>query len=238
MDRTSARARLAAVTCAGLVLAALGARSASVATAGEKAENRAFKRFVDSWPGDYDNLAQQSGTGMVATRLHIVRVALPAFGPNVLYAEWRGAADDKLLRQRLYAFSVEPDGRWRLALHIWPAERADFVGRTAGAWRDPQRLAGVTPADMVGLAGCDVFFGTAGRSGPALAGARSALAGEMQRGACRIPSPGVDRPVYSWTRMRRSRDRLEYLDGWFFADDDQVYRQFSPQWYVFNRSRP
>ncbi len=236
MDRTSAGAPLSAPACAGLLLAALGALSAAGATAAGKSGNRAFMRFVASWPGDYDNLGQQSIAGMVATRLHIVRVTLPAFGPHVVYAEWRGAADDKLLRQRLYAFSVEPDGRWRLALHIWPADRADFVARTAGAWRDPQRLAGVTPADMVGLAGCDVLFGTAGQSGPAAAG--PALAGEMQRGACRIPSPGVNRPVYSWTQMRRSRERLEYRDGWFFADDDQVYRQFSQQWYVFNRSRP
>jgi hypothetical protein len=222
--------RMSPVNDACIIAAAIALLAAAPATATDD-----FERFVASWAGDYDNLHQPAP--YVPTRLHIRRIELPAFGPRAFYAEWIGANDGRVLRQRIYAFSIDADGRWRLALHIWPADRADFVARTAGAWRDPARLSGVTPADMAGLAGCDVLFEP--HEAP-LAGVAephgTAWSGEMRRGDCVIPSPGVEQRVYSWSRMRRSQDRFEYRDGWYFAADDAPYREFSPGWYEFRRS--
>jgi hypothetical protein len=220
-----------------VVAAAIAVLAAAPAAAADP-----FERFIASWAGDYDNLHQPAP--YVPTRLHIRRVDLPAFGPRAFYAEWLSASDGRVLRQRIYALSIDADGRWRLALHIWPAERADFVARTAGAWRKPQRLAGVTPADMVPLPGCDILFEAVDEASRARAERaarpqeREAWYGEMHRSACAIPSPGTDRAVYSWTRMWRGFDALAYRDGWYFATDDAPYREFSPGWYEFRRTQP
>jgi hypothetical protein len=243
-------ARGAVRSRAGLLAQSIVASTfVTACAAGPPPASTAFDCFVEQWPGDYDNLHQPPP--YVPTRLHLRRVDLTAFGDRVVYAEWVHASDGRVLRQRIYAFSVDADGRWRLALHIWPADRADFVARTSGAWQHPARLVGVTPADMAGLEGCDVLFAPVPAlpvAGPGSDDARMArmegvrmggprIDGEMARGACRIPSPGVARAVYSWTRMRRTADEFAYRDGWFFADDDTPWREFSPDWYEFRRAR-
>jgi hypothetical protein len=214
-----------------LILAALQA-SAGLAGA---AESDAFRRFVAIWPGDYDNLAQvrtqadrPASERNTPTVLHIRRADLPAFGKETVYAEWLDANDPtKVLRQRIYAFSAEPDGkRFRLGLHIFPTDKPAFTARTAGAWRDPARLAGVTPADMAGLKGCDVLFAAAGKG----------FTGAMEKGTCAFDAPDGT-PIYSWSQMRISAATFSYLDGWF-RRDGSVYRRLSPDWYVFRKGAP
>lgn len=147
-----------------VVMALLTAAPATVGTA--EAQNNTspdFAKFLAWWPGDYSNLAQvavQSDTPPsernLSTLLFIRRVDLRAFGHDVYYAEWQAADDTtKIVRQRIYAFTPLPSGGATLALHIFP-DKPDLVARTGGAYRDPRRLHGITPADMAGLQGCDV----------------------------------------------------------------------------------
>ncbi len=191
-------------------------------------------RFLSWWSGDYDNLAQvraQESAGMPVeernrpTLLSIRKVDLPAFGPEAYYAEWRDATEPSTItRQRIYAFEIDPvEGRLRLNLHIWPLGDADFRERTAGAYLEPSKLDGVTPADMTGLAGCDVFFRDTGER----------FAGAMEKGACAFQAPDGT-PVYSWSQMTLSPTQFSYLDGWFHRDG-KLFRRFTTEWYVFDK---
>jgi hypothetical protein len=196
-----------------------------------------YRRFLSWWAGDYDNLAQvaaQDAAGLPehernqATRLFIRRIDLPAFGQDVFYAEWQDArAPEKVTRQRIYAFRHDATaGTITLALHIWPADAA-FAARTAGAHRDPAKLAGVSPADMAGLQGCDVVFDRVDDG---------AFVGAMVKGACAFDAPDGT-PIYSWSQMRLTAGRFSYLDGWFNHDGTPFVR-FTREWYAFDRTAP
>lgn len=193
--------------------------------------------FLSYWPGYYDNLDQvheQSAAERPAkdrnqaTKLFIRRVALPAFGDSVFYAEWQAAdAPERIIRQRIYAFERDTERRQiRLNLHIWPADNVAFVQRTTGAYLAPSRLSGVTPADMAGIAGCDVFFDRAG----------DGFTGAMVKGACQFRAPNGT-PIYSWSQMRLFETQFEYLDGWFNLDG-KPFTTFPGEWYRFRKREP
>ncbi len=213
---------------AGLVMALLICASSAARSADPD-----FAKFLSWWPGDYSNLAQaarQDGLPVAErnapTLLFIRRVDLPAFGADVYYAEWQAAdAPHKITRQRLYAFTPLPSGGATLALHIFP-DKAELIARTGGAYRDPQRLREITPADMAGLKGCDVIFQRTGK----------AFAGAMVKGACAFPAPDGT-PIYSWSQMKLTPDTFSYLDGWFLPDG-KPYRVMSREWYVFKKVKP
>ena len=194
-----------------------------------------YRRFLAAWAGEYHNLAQtkaQNAAGRPEegrnrpTRLFIRRVDLPAFGADAYYAEWQDATDpSRVTRQRIYAFEIDSARqKLRLKLHIWPMDEA-FRSRTAGAHLEPAKLANVTPADMAGLTGCDVFFEATD----------SGFAGSMQRGACAFPAPDGT-PIYSWSQMTLSSRQFSYLDGWF-RTNGEPYMRFTDDWYVFDKVR-
>lgn len=143
----------------------------------------------------------------------------------MVYAEWQALDDpDKVLRQRFYSFEVDAArGGVRLNLHIFPPA-PDFVARTRGAHLDPSKVAGLTPADMVPLPGCDVYFTWTGTQ----------FEGAMDKGACAFKVPGTDVDIYSWSQMRRAQDTFAYLDGWFYPSGE-IYQRMSNDWYVFER---
>jgi hypothetical protein len=194
-----------------------------------------FTRFLSWWSGDYDNLAQvrtQEAAGTpeksrnAATLLFIRKVDAPAFGKESFYAEWRDAKQtDKVTRQRIYAFERDQArSKLRLNLHIWPADKAEFIARTSGAHLDPSKLTGVTPADMAGLKGCDVFFDVG----------HGQFSGAMDKGACAFPAPN-GKPIYSWSQMTLTAAQFRYLDGWFNLDGTPFMR-FTDEWFVFDRT--
>jgi CpeT/CpcT family (DUF1001) len=199
-----------------------------------------FERFVAGWPGHYDNgrqVARQLAAGVPQAQrnqnleLQVIRIDLPGFGPRAFYAEWYAPdAPATPVRQRIYAFERDAArGAVVLRLHIFPTDAA-FVARTVGAWRDPVRLHGLTPADMAPLRGCDVWFHAAGG---AFAG--EALTGEMEKRRCRFPSfEDPSREIYSWSQMTKTDRVFSYRDGWFNLDGS-VYRSWAPDWYVFEK---
>lgn len=198
----------------------------SAPVSAESLEQR-FAAFVAWWPGTYDNGAQvrAGDTAPVPTRLHVRAVNVPAFGDHVVYAEWQALDNpDRVLRQRFYSFEIDEErAAARLNLHIFPPD-PDFVGRTRGAHLDPARVENLTPADMVPLPGCDVYFTWTGEQ----------FEGAMDKGACAFKVPGTDIDIYSWSQMRRSADTFAYLDGWFYPNGD-IYQRMSDDWYVFER---
>jgi hypothetical protein len=199
-----------------------------------------LERFAAGWPGVYDNAAQhaaQLAAGVPEAQrnarleLRIVPVDLPAFGPHAVYAEWFApGAETAPVRQRIYAFERDTDGRLVLRLHIFPTNAA-FVARTVGAWRDPARLRGLTPADMAPLRGCDVTFGATAIASPQ----GEAFTGQMQKGRCRFPAfEEPTREIYSWSQMKKTARVFSYKDGWFNLDGSD-YRPWAPAWFVFEK---
>lgn len=186
-----------------------------------------FAQFLAWWPGTYDNSAQALSSGETVTpiRLHLQPVDLPAFGSHVVYGEWQDlSAGSKVIRQRFYAFDIDRSRQaLRLQLHIFPPA-PDFIERTRGAYRDRSKVEGLTPADMIPLLGCDVFFHWQGDH----------FAGAMKKGACAFQAPGTTDDIYSWSQMRLTADSFEYLDGWF-NPDGSVYRVLADDWYIFER---
>jgi hypothetical protein len=244
--RWAASVALAAPVLALAVLAppARASGSAAVAAAGATASvatpDSVLERFAAAWPGDYDNAAQhaaQLAAGLPEAQrntrleLRIVPVDLPAFGAHAVYAEWFApGAEATPVRQRIYAFERDTDGHLLLRLHIFPTDAA-FVARTAGAWRDPARLRGLTPADMAPLPGCDVRFG----ADAAVTPDGEAFTGQMEKGRCRFPAfEEPTREIYSWSQMKKTARVFSYKDGWFNLDGSD-YRPWAPAWYVFEK---
>lgn len=212
------------------VCSALTALVAPTAGATTEAKAEAWADYLSWWPGAYDNTAQvmeqragpEPDKVNTHQRLFIRRVNLPAFGDHVFYAEWQDYDDpSKVMRQRFYAMELE-GGVQRLNLHIFPND-PDFVARTVGAHKDPRKLEGVTPADMVPLKGCDVFFEWTG----------SDFTGAMKKRDCAFPAPDGT-PIYSWSQMKLDSSAFSYLDGWFH-EDDSVYMRLAHHWYVFDK---
>lgn len=207
-------------------LVAMLALSFPQASQAEDLESQ-FARFLSWWPGTYDNMAQveASPDSFTPVRLHLQPVEVAAFGPEVVYGEWQDAEEaSKVLRQRFYGFEIDRQRQaLRLNLHIFPPG-PDFIEQTRGAHIDPSKVAGLTPADMVPLPGCDVYFTWQGDH----------FAGTMDKGACAFKVPGTDDDIYSWSQMRLTATTFEYLDGWF-NPDGSVYRVLADDWYVFAR---
>lgn len=215
-----------------LRLLALGCLTIPSYVSAEPSESQ-WRDFLSWWPGEYDNTRQvmeqqatAEDTGDVNThqRLIIQPVEAPAFGDAVFYAEWQAYDDPtNVMRQRFYAMERDGD-TFRLNLHIFPPDSA-FVARTAGAYKDPSKLDKLTPADMVPLTGCDVFFAPEGAS---------AFSGAMVKQDCAFDAPGTDVPIYSWSQMRLTPTAFQYLDGWFNTDGT-TYMRLAPDWYVFDK---
>ncbi len=210
------------------------ALSPSLAHSTGTISNADLQRFVAMWAGDYNNLTQskaQESAGLASNdrnqpaQLFIRKVELPAFGPDAYYAEWRDANQaTKVIRQRLYVFDIDPvENKLRLNLHIWPSDKPEFVARTSGAYLDARKLSGVTPADMAGLTGCDVYFDIADEK----------FSGAMKKGACAFPAPNGT-PIYSWSQMKITATQFSYLDGWFNLDGTP-FQRFAGVWYVFDK---
>lgn len=212
----------------------IGARAAGPVAAADF-DAAALNNFLKLWPGVYHNLdrvADQEARGVpVKDRnrrqiLHIRKVDLPSFGPEAYYAEWRSTDTDALMRQRIYAFTWDrARGAIRLGLHIWPADR-EFAARTERAYLEPILLEGLTPADMAGIPGCDVYFRPSDEN---------EFSGEMDKGTCAFPAPDGT-PIYSWSQMKISRAGFSYLDGWFHPDGTP-YQSFGTEWYAFAKIR-
>jgi hypothetical protein len=187
-----------------------------------------FLKFLSWWPGTYDNWAQADAdaSSITPVLLHLQPVKAPAFGQQVVYGEWQHRDDKfRVIRQRFYSFEID-HGREaiRLNLHIFSRGRRTLSKRTRGAYRDPSKVQALTPADMIPLPGCDVYFTWQGDH----------FSGAMDQGSCAFKAPGTTDDIYSWSQMRLTATSFEYLDGWF-NPDGSVYRVLSDDWYVFER---
>jgi hypothetical protein len=194
MIRLFAALALAFTSLAGFALAQPGApRIVPPATAPKEASaesmarlvlDRDFQTFLQWFEGRFDNELQvffqpdlKTPEEAKVNRIHSIfkRVSLPAFGETVFYVEQYGDGDPtKIYRQRLYVFTPDyAEGAIKLVIHA-PKNAAPL----AGAWKDPTKLASLTPRDTQVYPGCDVWWKRQ----------ENQFRGYMRENACRIQS--------------------------------------------------
>lgn len=156
--------------------------------------------------GDFDNNQQvvderDAKAARPHERIHSVfaRVDLPAFGRHVFYVQqYQDGDPTKLYRQRLYRLSTTP-GAQAIQLDIlsFPDEAA-----VVDAHEHPAKLAGLTPARMRSLPGCEVYWRRDG----------DAFIGSMTPGACRITSRTTGQPIVISDDLRLTADEIWISD--------------------------
>jgi hypothetical protein len=180
---------------------AAGAVSAQPGPAGARPDEH-LELLARWFEGDFDNNQQvvderEAKTTDPHERIHSIfaRVDLPAFGRHVFYVQQYQAGDPKkLYRQRLYRFSTdEAAGAIRLDILSFPDEAA-----VADAHMHPSKLAGLTPASMRSLPGCEVYWRREG----------DAFIGRMTPGACRITSRTTGQPIVISDDLRLTADEI------------------------------
>ena len=141
-------------------------------------------------------------------RIHSIfrKVDLPSFGEHVFYVEqYSGDDPSAIYRQRIYVFSADHEAN-AIRLDIYAPHEVQAL---RGAYRDPSKLNGLTPADALMYPGCEVYWQRR----------ENQFVGETRRGACRVESRQSGRlllieddlvltPDAIWIR-----DRAETLDG-------------------------
>ena len=188
-----------ALIALSLALAATGA-SAQQATPPAPPTHESMRRqvldqdmrlFLSWFEGRFDNERQvffdrdlQTPEEARNGRFHSIfrKVDLPAFGQNVFYVEQYSDSDPaKVGRQRIYVFTPDyAEGAVKLTIHVPPDAAA-----VLGAWREPARLAALTPAQTTVHPGCDVWWKREGER----------FHGYMRANACRIDSRRSGRTI-------------------------------------------
>lgn len=145
-------------------------------------------------------------------RIHSIfrRVELPAFGEHVFYVEQYSRNDPAAIyRQRIYVFVADADANAiRLDIHA-PLEPEALVG----AWRDPVRLAGLTPAQARAYPGCEVYW----------LRRENQFVGETRRGGCRVESRQSGRTLLIEDDLLLSAESLWIRDRAETEDGEYVY---------------
>ncbi|MCC5869516.1 MAG: chromophore lyase CpcT/CpeT [Gammaproteobacteria bacterium] len=176
--------------------------------------------LLEWFEGRFDNdrevfFAEAAGVPVDARngRIHSIfrRVDLPAFGEHVFYVEqYSGNDPTAIYRQRIYVFVADAEANAiRLDIHA-PLDAAAL----AGAWREPSKLAGLTPEQARAFPGCEVYWRRR----------ENQFVGETRRGACRVESRQSGRllvieddlvltPEAIWIRDRAETEDGEYVYG-------------------------
>jgi len=96
-------------------------------------------------------------------RLHMARIWPDRSDGPWLYVEQAMASTlDQPYRQRVYQLSAEPGGVFRSRVYRFRDESPEALRALAGAWRVQSPLAGLGPADLTPLEGCDILMTRAG----------------------------------------------------------------------------
>jgi len=73
---------------------------------------------------------------------------------------------------------------------------------------------------------CDIYFGQTDGE----------YFGAMNKGECAFDAPGESgQSIYSWSQMTVSDSQFTYLDGWYNGEDGTPFRQFTKNWYEYDK---
>lgn len=152
-------------------------------------------------------------------RLEVVPIWRDRGDGSWLYVEQAAAARlDRPYRQRVYHVVDEGDGAVRSDVYTLPGEAFAW----AGAWRDPGRFDGVTPADLTLRTGCSIYLT---RTSTFL------YEGSTRGKGCASTLRGA---AFATSRVRLAPKRLESWDRGYDAVGRQVWGATEGP-YVFDR---
>ena len=180
---------------------------------------RDFKRMMEWFPGEYDNMEQVYFNGNLKIpeeerheRIHHVftPVDLPNFPGTTFYIEqYRGTDPEDVYRQRIYSFEPDNDeNAIRLTIYI-PKD----AGPLKGAYNDLSKLDGLTPEFFTTYDGCDVFW----RYG------NGHYHGTMKEGACRVESKRSGKTLVITDDLQLSPDSIWIRDEAVDTDGNYIY---------------
>lgn len=190
------------VVAAALASSAIAAVSAVAAPAGDLAT-------LDAWlTGSFSSSAQAAAdTNYFDIRLRMAPLWTDrADGPWLYVEQATAAAQDRPYRQRVYRLRDDGDGTFISEVYALPGAR-----RFAGAWRQRQPLATLTPDSLLARDGCAVVL-------------RRAPDGRFTGGtvgqACASDLRGA---AYATSEVAVGPDTIESWDRGFAADGSQAW---------------
>jgi hypothetical protein len=207
------------------VSAPAGARHLELTAAGLDVElgldpelSRDVATLAEWLTGSFSSAAQAAADeSFFDIRLHMQPIWSDRDDGPWLYVEQAVAtAQDSPYRQRVYRLREVEPGLLESAVFTLPDPEA-----AVGAWRDPDRLAGVAPADLEPRGGCSILLRRAG----------DAFVGSTLGTLCPSDLRGAR---YASSEVRVTRDRLVSWDRGFDASGTQVWGARTGG-YVFDR---
>ncbi len=200
-----------------------------------------FARFLDWFPGEYNNHEQvwQAGVSKEDPHEHLhhifAPVAVPALGAHVVYVQQHMNADpEKIYRQRLYL--LEPN-RERDAIMLTIYSFADDAA-VRNAHRDPSSLAGLTAEQLRNIPGCEVYWTWNGEY----------YDGHMDEGACTFVSQRSGKRITITDDLRLTQNEIWIRDvardeegNLVFGDPDRAHHknrkvQYYQGWIAIKRN--
>ncbi len=182
--------------------------------------DRQLALLLEWFPGEWDNHEQHWRHKTVERREkphdwihHVFRpVQVPAIGEHAFFVRQTfGDQPDRVYRQRLYRFTVDPErSAVRLSIYTFRDE-----ARYADGWRDPSILTDLGPADLETRPGCDVFW--------RLEPTARYFEGEMEAGACRFRSERLGKDIVIHDDLRLSSEELWIRDVATDLDGNRVF---------------
>ncbi|MCY3001168.1 MAG: chromophore lyase CpcT/CpeT [Planctomycetota bacterium] len=141
-------------------------------------------------------------------QLHMSPIWQGLEGGAWLYVEQATAAKpDRPYRQRVYRLRSTSDGRLASDVYLLPGDPLVF----AGAWRDPNLLAGLTPAQLLPREGCSIFLSRR---------ADGSFAGMTEGRGCASELAGA---LYATSEVVLTSDSISSWDRGFDSTDKQVW---------------
>jgi hypothetical protein len=223
---------------AGLAALALAAPAAAQGPALSTKDvlDKDFRTLMEWFPGRFDNdlqvmfdkdlnVPEEARNG----RVHSIfrPVTLPAFGENIFYVEqYADGNPDAIYRQRIYRFTND-HARGAAKLEIF-APSPEQAAAMKGAWRDPSKLAGLTPANMTLHPGCEVYWRRQ----------ENQFIGSMTPNACRVASRRSGRNLVITDDLVLTKDAIWIRDQAVDETGAYVYGNKAGVHHKLNRARP
>ncbi|MBC6402445.1 MAG: chromophore lyase CpcT/CpeT [Hyphomonadaceae bacterium] len=202
-------------------------------SAADRILKRDFARFLNWFPGRYDNMEQvyfNENLGVPEHERHgrihhiFAPVDLPAFPGETFYVEQYADDDpDNIYRQRIYSFEPDFDeNAIRLTIYV-PGNTAALKGAHA----DASKLDGLTPSDFTVYPGCEVYWRYQNEH----------FHGTMKPGACRVESRRSGRMLVITDDLQLSRSSIWIRDEAEDTDGNYVYGNKARIHHKSNRAR-
>jgi len=179
--------------------------------------NDDFARLLSWFPGEYDNHEQhwQDNLDQVEqVHEHLHHIFFPVDAPTVgeytfFVQQYMDGDPANVYRRRFYSFSLDQDEQ-AIRLDIYSFSDED---KYADAHLNPDILAGLSEADLIGRPGCEVYWKYTGEH----------FHGYMKEKSCRVMSRRSGKEIFITDDLKLTADEIWIRDEAFLADGTRVF---------------